>query len=160
MQRITHSRIATAGECLRKHFWRYERCLKPYKESQPLRMGSAVHYGLELMDTTPVKQAILDAVADYDAGPPDYIDEVAWRVERETVASLLSGYAWRWKDVDAGIETIATETDFELPLVNPESGRPSQTFSLAGKRDKVIRYADGRIGIRESKTTSQKLDTE
>ncbi len=160
MQRITHSRIACAGECLKKHFWRYELCLKPYRESQPLRMGSAVHYGLELIGQVDTQTAISRAVADYDAWPPDYIDPEAWAVERHTVASLLSGYAWRWSEVDAGIETVATETDFDLPLVNPISGRPSQTFSLAGKRDKVIRYPDGRLGIRESKTTSQKLDTD
>ncbi len=160
MQNITHSRIACAGECLRKHYWKYERCLQPARESQPLRMGSAIHYGLELMATLDAEAAIRAAVADYDTGMPDYMDATDWAVERATVASLLSGYAWRWSEVDKTVEIIATETEFNLPLINPETGRTSKTFSLAGKRDKIIRYPDGRLGIRESKTTSQKLDAD
>ena len=157
MKLLTHSRIACASECLRKHFWRYELALQPVRTAQPLRMGAAYHYGLELADTMPIEDAVMAAVADYDAGCPDYMDEDKWATERETVASMVAGHDWRWRD-HQWPEVMATEGEFCLPLINPASGTPSRTWQLAGKRDRVVRMSDGRVAIVEYKTTSEALD--
>jgi len=158
--RLTYSRLRRAKSCLRKHFLLYELALKPEREAAPLRMGAAFHKGQELAARLPADEAILQAVADYDAGPPlDFDEEQAhgWWIERETVARLLAGHFWRWSEMERQMEVIWTEKTFEIPLVNPETGQPSRTWLLAGKRDKVVRLPDGRLAIVEYKTTSSDL---
>lgn len=68
------------------------------------------------------------------------------------VRGLLIGYDARWKD--AGWETLSTEETFHLPIVNPETGAKSRTFTQAGKFDGII-ARDGRKYLLEHKTTSE-----
>lgn len=152
--RLTHSRLQCAKTCLRKHYLLYVLGLRPDHEAQPLRMGRVFHRGLELAETMERDDAILAALAGYDAGPPDGLDGQAWWVERETVARLLAAHIWRWSDMDAEIAVLATEEVFGIPLRNPRTGRTSRTWTLAGKRDKLVRLADGRVAILEYKTTA------
>jgi len=162
-RRLTHSRLACARTCLRKHYLLYELGLRPDAEAPPLRIGRVFHRGLELMAARGHDEAILEAVAVYDAGPPPGATEEethAWWVERETVACLLAAHAWRWAAMDAEMEIIACEQVFELPLVNPHTGRPSRTWRLAGKRDRIVRLPDGRLAILEYKTASEDLAPE
>jgi len=73
--------------------------------------------------------------------------------ERATVAALLSGYFWRW--AEAPLEILATEQAFELPLVNPATGKPSKLFRLAGVIDGIVRLEDSRLAVIEHKTCSE-----
>ena len=160
-RRLTYSRLRTAKECLRKHYLLYGLGLRPEREAAPLRIGRVFHRGLELMSRMDRDAAILEAVAGYDAGPPARSDETAeheWWIERETVARLLAAHTWRWRDMDSGISEIVTEEVFEIPLRNPRTGRPSRTWRLAGKRDKVVRLPDGRLAILEYKTAGEDID--
>ena len=159
---LTHSRMASAKTCLRKHYFEYELGVRRDRSSQPLRMGAAFHVGLDALgrgDT--VEESAETAIESY-AVTPDWcitkeeIDD--WLVEAETVRQLIHGYAWRWAD-DA-IQCIATEQCFELPLVNPETGAASRTFVLAGKIDKIIRLPDDRLAILEHKTCGKDLSPE
>lgn len=159
--RLTHSRIRCAQQCLRKHYLQYEHGIRPEVTDENLRIGSAFHRGLELMGEMPEDEAILEALSDYDEGPPaGFTDEEAhdWWVERETVARLLTAHAWRWREMNAEMEVLATERTFEIPVVNPRTGYPSRTWTLAGKRDKIVRLPDGRTAILEYKTTSSEID--
>jgi hypothetical protein len=117
-------------------------------------MGSVFHRGLELLATMDRDAAILTALAGYDDGPPDGMDEYAWWIERETVARLLAAHVWRWSDMDAEFTTLATEEMFNIPLRNPRTGMPSRTWTLAGKRDKLVKLSNGRTAILEYKTAS------
>ena len=159
--RLTHSRIQCAKTCLRKHYLLYVLGLRPDREAPPLRMGRAFHRGMELAAQMGRDEAILGAVADYDAGPPPDFDEeqvYKWQIERETVARLLAGHFWRWAEADAEMEIVATEEAFQIPLRNHVSGRTSRTWTLAGKRDRVSWLPDRRLAIVEYKTTSSDLD--
>jgi len=108
-----------------------------------------------LATTGNVDQAVTASIADYRRPPPWIAtpeDTLAWAIERETVAGLIYGYAWRWGDEQP--ETVASEIRFDLPLRLP-SGRNSRTFRLAGRIDKIIRMPGGRLAIRETKTTGE-----
>ncbi len=44
---------------------------------------------------------------------------------------------------------------FDIALVNPETGRPSTNWRLAGVIDRIVRLPDGRLALMEYKTTSR-----
>lgn len=75
---------------------------------------------------------------------------------RAKIRGLLRGYDARWGN--AGWETVSTEEEFHLPLVNPETGRESRTFTHAGKYDGIVRWpASGRLLLLEHKTTTDDI---
>lgn len=97
----------------------------------------------------------LNAIDDLAGGNPDAGLAVA------TARGLMYGYDARWSDAqwtmlhdDQGRPAI--EEEYHLPIVNPDSGKPSRTFTHAGK-------LDGRVGFRgkrflmEHKTSSEDI---
>lgn len=68
------------------------------------------------------------------------------------IFGLMVGYDVRWGA--AGWTTLELEQTYQLPIVNPKTGRKSNTFSQAGKLDGVVEFS-GRRYILEHKTTSE-----
>jgi hypothetical protein len=68
----------------------------------------------------------------------------------------MYGYAWRWRAQPIAI--VASEQQFVLPLINPATGAASKIFRLAGKIDGIALLSDGRMAVREHKTTSEDVD--
>lgn len=66
--------------------------------------------------------------------------------------AMIVGYDARWGGEQ--YEVIAVEAEFRAPLVNPESGAPSRTWTLGGKLDVLVRDPAGRTLIVEHKTAS------
>ena len=170
---LTHSRMQANKTCPRKHWFRYELGVRPDTSGKPLRMGRAYQLGLEARDNgEPVDKAVEIATRDYEALPSWASTEEAihaWLIERETVARLLESYYWRWAVVDdaknssdpLGVEkVIAAEVPFEIAIRNPETGKPTTNFKLAGKIDAIVRLMDGRMAVKENKTTSDDLSPE
>lgn len=159
---LTHSRTSCAKTCLRKHYYQYELGVRVAFESRPLRMGSAVHLGLELYaDSGNQETAIAAAVGGYDelpvwANTQELIDE--WIIEREKVARLLSGYFWYWQN--QRFEIVSNEQQFRLPIRNPQTGGTTPNWELGGKIDKIVRLEDGRLAVMEHKTCSDPLEPE
>lgn len=166
---LTNSRLACYKRCPREHLYRYELGIRPDNDAQPLRMGQAFHKGLDLRAAgADTDSAIIAACSDYETLPlwANTDEAVAdWMTEREIVARLLTGYWWYWEGVEAipeitVAEVIATEQAFCLPLVNPETGMPSRNFQIAGKIDKIVRLADGRVAVMEHKTTGDSIESD
>lgn len=169
---ITNSRLSALKSCPRKHYFGYELGLRPDTSAKPLRMGSAYHVGLEAWgEGEEPAECIALATAQYESLPSwckteEQVHE--WMVERETVARLLEGYFWRWAVVDDDnsndpvgvIDVIATELAFEVPIVNPETGKPTPSFKRAGKIDGIVKLVGGRVAVREFKTTSDDISPE
>src|SRR5688572_22842736 len=66
MQLLTNSRMTTSKTCLRKSFLRYELGLVPDRDQAPLRIGSALHHGLDLRAKgASIEEAILKATMGY-----------------------------------------------------------------------------------------------
>lgn len=160
---LTNSRLSCARTCLRKHQLRYEYGWRPRHEGTALRLGSAVHRGIEqLALRQPLAIAVAAACDPYAEIPAwcdndnDKLDE--WMTERETVAAMIAGYAWRWGE--DGIEYISAECSFEMPIRNPDTGAASTIWKLGGKIDGIVRLPDGRTAIIEHKTTGDQIEPE
>ena len=151
-QLITHSRQATFKECRRKHYYLYELKLRPVEDARALRMGAAFHAGIEQL---PDLAAACDAVRSHYEGIPDGFDPYWWAIECETILRLVCGYQWRWGN--SALEVVATEQAFQTPLVNPASGHESTIFDLAGKIDGIVRLEDGRLAVKETKTSGDDI---
>jgi hypothetical protein len=148
--------------------------LRPIRESMPLRLGAAFHLGAELLapvfeaaaqrapeeSAEPVEnkacEAIRRATQSYSTVPYWCQDLLEWAVERVTVERLLHAYFLRYQG--DGLKTIATEQEFCLPLINPETGADSPLWRLAGKIDRIVQLPDGRLAVLETKTSSSSLD--
>ena len=159
--RLTHSRLQCAKTCLRKHYLMYELGLRPDKEAPPLRVGRAFHIGMELMGQMGVEEAIasMEAVY-YTASLAQGADAESLAIERQMVFCLLRNHLWRWGPMDAEIQVIASEQVFGIPLQNPMTGKRSRTWTLAGRRDKLVKLPGDRLAILEYKTTSEDISPE
>lgn len=95
-------------------------------------------------------QAALDAINEaIPAGADDGQQLVAAKCR-----GLIAGYDAMWLAQEH--EILSVEETLESELLNPDTGRKSQTFSIAGKLDVRARRA-GRSVIFDHKTTSQDI---
>ncbi len=163
-QLLTNSRMQTAKTCLRKELLAYELAIRPPKEAKPLRIGTAIHLGRELVrgnGWTP-DDAIIEVAKQYDTDRPTEMNAewaYDWEIERETVIRLLGGYFWRWAEHDMQLCSLGAERVFEIPIINPATGGRTNNFMLAGKIDDIEEaFPDGRQLVHELKTTNKDLD--
>lgn len=137
MQLITHSRQHSFKTCRKAHQFAYNYGIRRELDGKALRMGSAFHAGIESLGLTHGIDAAVESVRRYYSELPvtEVDDERGY--ECETVVRLVCGYNWRWNG--SQIEYVATERSFAVPLINPETGRASMLYRLAGKIDGIVR---------------------
>lgn len=156
---LTNSRMQCARTCLRKHFYQYELGIRKERTSQPLRFGGNFHQGLDLLAQGYPLDDVCGLIRQNYAELPYWVtskeDVEDWNVECETCVRLLCGYHWRWQESD--IEIVATEKAFDVPIINPKTGKPAKNFRLAGKIDKIAKIA-GRLYVMEHKTSSDDIN--
>lgn len=150
---LTHSGEQTYHTCPRKFWLRYVLGLRPVHDGDALRLGSAFHTGLEAFKAGDGEDAAADAVRDEyaDATCPPWLSPEQFAVEEETAIALVRGYCRRYAD-DAIIEFVAVELSFDLPIINPTTGREHAFYRNAGKIDAIGRLPDGRLALVEHKT--------
>lgn len=158
---LTHSRIQVAKTCLRKHALMFVHRIRREAEAKPLRMGKAFHLGLDARAKgCTADEAIAAAECEYWKAETPGQDNTDIAIERSIVSCLLAGYFWRWARMDSEMEVLASELSFEIPIVNPDTGAKSRTYTLAGKIDKIVRLPGGRVAIMEHKTSSEDLSVD
>lgn len=145
LPRLTSSRLKTARACQRLHHYEYNLGFRPAVEADTLRFGTLIHLGLEAWHRS-TGDRLADALQVVEIHPSDPFDIARAR-------AMLIGYDARWSGEQ--LQVLAVEATFEAPLVNPETGRASQTWNIAGKVDAVVRTQDGRTLIMEHKTSSE-----
>ena len=118
--RITQSSLKTARGCLRKYQLRYALGIRSTRVVETLRRGKSVHAAVEVLRKTGSFELAVEAL--------DTVDPYKFAKER----AMLIGYVAYW-GIPQGI--VAVEKQFEIDLVNPETGGVSKTFSIAGKFD-------------------------
>lgn len=94
-----------------------------------------------------MSEALTNALNAIDANKTD--DLIAAKVR-----GLMIGYDARWSGTR--FEMVGVEEVFHLPVINPRTGRPSRTFTQAGKFDGIIDI-EGRSYLLEHKTTSDDI---
>lgn len=157
---LTHSRMSCARKCPKMHYYAYVLGVKPARQARPLYLGSAIHMGRdELAKGYDIEQAIETVLAECKTTEPVGDEELhtKWQVDNEIIANLLRGYAWRWSEMP--MKFIASEFQFNMPIVNPATGRTSRTFTAAGKIDGIVDLG-GRLAENELKTCSEDLSAD
>lgn len=146
---MTASRAKDARACPRLHHLKYEDGYRPLEQAEPLRFGNLSHGWLEAWWRAPIGDRLNAALAFLRGSLDSDVFEVA------KAEAMACGYDARW--ADEKLETIAVEMQFETPLVNPATGRPSSVWKLAGKIDVVVKDIHGRLLLIEHKTSSEDI---
>lgn len=150
---VTVSELRTFRRCKREHQISYRLGYRVKDKAGPLRFGSAMHRALERWWLT--VGDLEAALATFDeTNPEDPSEEPIDPFERAKGRALMMGYHARWSNED--FEVLFVERQFEVALVNPDTGAESRTFRLGGKIDAGIRQA-GAYKIVEHKTTSEDI---
>ena len=157
-QLLTYSRMQSFKTCRKKHYWEYEVGIRRECDSKALRMGTAGHMALDVLNRSKSSEEAeaLTEIQTYYSICPATVDPYEWEIERETIECLIAGYAWRWKNVD--IEILSSEQQFQLPLLNQTTGACSTIWELAGKIDGIVCLEDGRKAVMEHKFISDPID--
>lgn len=149
---LTFSALNTFRNCPRKYHLRYLEQLQPREKAESLAFGTVVHSALELWyrstgDGNRLWKVLDHVDAQYPNRTSDPEQKSAWQYTR----ALIAGYAARYPVED--FEVVEIEKVFTGEIRNPETGRPSQTFVMAGKVDGIVRL-DGELYLLEHKTAA------
>ncbi len=147
---LTVSRLRTWRDCRRKHRLMYLDGFRPVAPGESLRFGTLIHVGLEGWWKADDGERAARALQAIEGRGYDEFEQMA-------ANALLIGYDERWRDDDR-YEVLGVEESFFAPLLNPETGAASRTWTLAGKLDGRLRdRVTGERLILEHKTTSDSL---
>jgi len=149
----TYSFWNSYRNCPRACAWRYVEELAPIERSLSLRFGTMIHQCLECWhlrrDLGETLELIERACLIHQQSP-----EV--RAAQHLATAMMLGYAMRYPE--ESFRVVALEKTFAGPLYNPETGKPSRTFVLAGKVDGIVQI-EGELFLLEHKTAAT-LDSE
>lgn len=130
--------------------------IRPVVDTEAKRVGINWHKIQEINGQKPDNMdAIVAELNEVYGKIPNALDMEKLEIERIILLYSLSGYNWYYGDQQE--EVLATEIKFEIPVINPETGRALPNVVNKGKIDKLIRR-DGLIYVKEHKSTSSSVD--
>ncbi|MCL5103105.1 MAG: PD-(D/E)XK nuclease family protein [Armatimonadetes bacterium] len=147
----TYSFWNSFRNCRKACEWRYLKELVPIGRDQALSFGTLIHTCLEMWHGG----SGLDRMLDYlDRSMPNRAQDESERSDWHLATAMMTGYAARYPSED--FEIVALEKTFEGSIINPATGAPSRSFTIAGKVDGLVRMrATGEHYLLEHKTASQ-----
>ena len=149
---LTYSALNTFRNCPRKYKHRYIDCLRPREKPEALSFGSVIHGAIELWYQSAANGNRLRAILDFiDQQFPKRIGDDAQKAAWHLARAMFTGYASCYPDEN--FEVVEVEKSFIGEIRNPDTGRPSQTFVMAGKVDAIVKRPDG-MYLLEHKTAS------
>jgi RecB family exonuclease len=150
---LTYSALNAFRNCPRKYKHRYIDRLGPIERPDALAFGSVIHEALEKWYSQPADAHQLLAVLDLLDGQFNHQGDPQQKAKWHLAKAMMVGYASRYTSED--FEVIAVEKEFEAAIHNPDTGRSSQTFTMAGKVDGIVQsLSDGELYLLEHKTAS------
>jgi len=149
---LTYSALNTFRNCPRKYKNRYLDNLRPRERAEALSFGSVIHTAIELWYRSPDTEPRLpDVLAYIDDAFENRLVDANLMVQWHLATAMIRGYAERYATED--FEVVEVEKEFVGEIRNPDTGRQSQTFRIAGKVDGIVRCHDG-LYLLEHKTAS------
>ena len=144
----TYSFWNSYRQCPRACAWRYVEELVPLERSLSLRFGTLIHQCLEGWHQQRDLVEVLDVIERACAPTRHEPDgQAAWH----HATAMMLGYTMRYPA--EAFSVVALEKTFAGPVYNPETGKPSRTFRLAGKVDGIVEQ-DGEFFLLEHKTAA------
>ncbi len=155
---LTHSSEKAWHACHRRYYFAYVLGVRKANASEPLRIGSMWHLGVGAYEAgesiDDVENMIRRAYA--DQGCPSCLAPEEFALEEEKVVAMVRGHHAQYA-ADAILKSVAIEKPFALPIINPETGRPTPNFTDAGMIDRIAELPDGTFCLVERKTTSESI---
>lgn len=149
---LTYSALNTFRNCPRKYKNRYLDNLRPRERTEALSFGSVMHTSIELWYRSgSAKSRLSDVLAYIDAVFENRVVNPNATALWHLATAMMRGYARRYET--EGFEVVEVEKEFVGEIRNPDTGRQSQTFRIAGKVDAIVRCHDG-LYLLEHKTAS------
>lgn len=151
-QLLTYSALNTFRNCPRKYKHRYLDNLRPRERAEALSFGSVIHTAIELWYRSGTAESRFSDVNAYiDDAFENRVTEPHLLANWHLARAMFAGYAKRYAEED--FEVVEIEKEFEGEIRNPDTGRQSQTFRIAGKVDAIVRCHDG-MYLLEHKTAA------
>ncbi|MBN8605172.1 MAG: PD-(D/E)XK nuclease family protein, partial [Planctomycetes bacterium] len=149
---LTYSALNTFRNCPRKYKHRYVDNLRPRMKVESLSFGSIIHSAIEIwyrsVDNANRLWGVLDFIdRSFAERTTNENQQANWHLAR----AIMTGYASRYATEDFTV--IEIEKSFIGNIRNPETGRCSQTFVMAGKADAIVQRSDG-MYLLEHKTAA------
>jgi hypothetical protein len=149
---LTYSALNTYRNCPRKYKNRYVDNLRPRERAEALSFGSVIHTAIELWYRSAGAESRLSDVNAYiDAAFENRIVDASQMASWHLARAIIAGYASRYSVEE--FEVVEVEKEFVGEIRNPDTGRQSQTFRIAGKVDAIVRCHDG-MYLLEHKTAA------
>lgn len=149
---LTYSALNTFRNCPRKYKNRYLDNLRPRERPDALSFGSVIHTAIELWyRSSDVESRLRDVLAYIDDAFENRVVDSNQMVQWHLATAMIRGYAERYATEE--FEIVEVEKEFVGEIRNPDTGRQSQTFRIAGKVDGIVRCHDG-LYLLEHKTAS------
>ena len=149
---LTYSALNTFRNCPRKYKHRYLDNLRPRERAEALSFGGIVHSAIELWYRSVQDPNRLESVLNHlDQQFPDRNGDDLQRSLWHLVRAMFTGYAHRYATED--FQIVEVEKEFVGEIRNPDTGRQSQTFRIAGKVDGIVQCHDG-MYLLEHKTAA------
>lgn len=154
----THSAESCFRQCPRKYELAYVRGLRTINTKDPLRIGSAFHKGIEVLKAGGPESMAANVVrtAYAENGCPPWMSPDDYACEKEKAVSMVIAWGRRWAD-DQILKTVAVEISFDLPILNPNGGKPHRHLRSAGVIDWIAQTPDGKLAIIDHKTCSEHI---
>lgn len=144
----TYSFWNSYRNCPRACSWRYLEELAPVERNMNLRFGSLIHQCLESWHTNHDLAETLEMIEKacaYKRHEPEV--NAAWHL----ATSMMLGYAMRYPAESFNV--VELEKTFAGAMYNPDTGKASRSFTLAGKIDGLVEV-DGEYFLLEHKTAA------
>lgn len=149
---LTYSSLNTFRNCPRKYKNRHLDNLRPRERAEALSFGSVIHTAIELWYRSSNSESRLhDVLAYIDDAFENRVVDSNQMVQWHLATAMIRGYAERYATEE--FEVVEVEKEFVGEIRNPDTGRQSQTFRIAGKVDGIVRCHDG-LYLLEHKTAS------
>lgn len=149
---LSASALKCFKACPLRYKGTYNLGIRRIEDTEAQRIGTNWHSILELADDM---DAVVAHLNERYGDVPDFMDKEKLEIERIKLLYTLTGYKWHYQNIDE--EVLATEIPFEIPVVNPETGRALPNVINRGKIDKLIRV-NSQIFVKEHKSTSSSVD--
>ncbi len=164
LPRLSASSIGAFKACPTRYRLGYVLRVRPIEDPDVFRQGTNWHMLLEEYrkaqregSEDPVDTAIEHLNEAYQT-VPDNKTPFEWESERAMLAYSFVGYVWHYQHDE--YETLETELQFELPLINPVTGLPHrQAPPIVGKIDRTVRTPLNRKLVVEYKSTGSDIDS-
>jgi hypothetical protein len=151
---ISYSAMRKFQTCRKSFYFRYILRIEPLYISDALSFGKLIHACLEAYYGLENKGGMGRIIT---ANYPNKQNDRNQAHHHALAQALWLGYAERYKD--DSFKVIDTEFEFDVPIINPATGRHSKKFRLHGFIDMVTQDEQGNYWLWEHKTTADLSDS-